>query len=468
MKNWAAVVLLSTVSFAQGASPRHELAWRTQALEREWLAHPSLEERAKVLPQIEQAVQKFFAMDMAGVAAALDEARFALAQPSAPCDLERFSITPKARLLDLSAKSLELSIANFYTTEFAAPITLSARIAGRPLNIVPARIDAPAPGQTRQVELSLEGLPLGSGDLAIDIEIANEGDLRSERTLRLSVCADRDLRLAALRAAFDLLPDTAPALERETVKSNLALLDSLSKGSTEETDFPGALLLSESETMVASAAKGARWFGPVVSGQSWLTVPSGRNGARIRLFVPEGLSPERPVPLVVALHGAGGSENMFFDAYGDGRIVELCKQRGWMLAAPRVSFMGAPVAAVVDALAERYPIALDAVLLVGHSMGAGAGQQLVAKDPAAIRAFAALGGGSGLRDASALKGEPIFVGAGERDFGRRGAEALHKSLVEAGSQVAQLRIYPSCEHLMVVVDALPDVFAWFDAQLAAK
>ncbi len=37
------------------------------------------------------------------------------------------------------------------------------------------------------------------------------------------------------------------------------------------------------------------------------------------------------------------------------------------------------------------------------------------------RAFAALGGGSGLRDASALASKPIFVGAGECDFGRRGA-----------------------------------------------
>jgi len=46
--------------------------------------------------------------------------------------------------------------------------------------------------------------------------------------------------------------------------------------------------------------------------------------------------------------------------------------------------------------------------------------------------------------------------------------ALHKSLVGGGSGVAQLKIYPACEHLMIVVDALPDVFAWWDGLLAAK
>jgi acetyl esterase/lipase len=67
-----------------------------------------------------------------------------------------------------------------------------------------------------------------------------------------------------------------------------------------------------------------------------------------------------------------------------------------------------------------------------------------------------------------VKGLPVFVGVGDRDFGRRGGEALHASLTAAGSTSAVLRIYPDCEHLMVVPDALVDVFAWFDSLLAVK
>lgn len=461
------VALLALASSAQTVNPRYELAWRTRSLERAWMATGS-EQHAQVLPQVEAAVQRFFAMDMAGVASALDEARFVLEKRATPWDLERFTVTPAARLVDASATTLALSVSSLYPTEFAAPITLRATHAGVELALEPARIEAPKPGERREVQLALGALAGTLGDITIELEIGHEGDLRSRRELSLGIASELGTRLAALRAALEALPDTAPALERETLRSNLTLLDSLAKAASEETDFPGATLLADSEKIVAGAAKGERWFGVERAGQAWMTVPSGKNGARVRVLVPEGLAVERKVPLVVALHGAGGSENMFFDAYGDGRIVELCRERGWMLVAPRVGFMGTPVSAVVSALSERFPIDRERVFLVGHSMGAGVGQQLVAKDPAAFRAFAALGGGSGLKDATGLASEPIFVGAGERDFGRRGAEALHKSLVTGGSSVAQLKIYPACEHLMIVVDALPDVFAWWDGLLAAK
>lgn len=38
----------------------------------------------------------------------------------------------------------------------------------------------------------------------------------------------------------------------------------------------------------------------------------------IRILVPRGLDINKPVPIVFALHGAGGTENLFFDGYGNG------------------------------------------------------------------------------------------------------------------------------------------------------
>ncbi|MBM3990908.1 MAG: hypothetical protein FJ298_07855 [Planctomycetes bacterium] len=463
----AFLAALAPPAFAQGANARYELGWRTRLLERAWMS-TSREQHERALPQVEAAVQRFFAMDMAGVAAALDEARFSLAGLAAPRDLERFTVTPVARLIDADTRTLQLSVSSLYTTELAAPITLRASCRGVALPLEPARFEAPKPGERRDLQLSLHSLAGASGDFTIEIEIGNDGELRSRRELSVALAPKLQARLSSLRVALDALPEVAPALERETLRANVKLLESLAKASSEETDFPGAALLADHENIVARAAKGERWFGIERAGEAWMSVPNGKHGARVRVFVPEGLAAERKVPLVVALHGAGGSENMFFDAYGDGRIVGLCRERGWMLVAPRVGFTGAPVSAVVEALAERFPIDREQVLLIGHSMGAGMGQQLVAKDPATFRAFAALGGGSGFKDATGLASEPIFVGAGERDFGRRGAEALHKSLVGGGSGVARLKIYPACEHLMIVIDALPDVFEWWDGLLAAK
>lgn len=462
----AAVLLAWFVpASAQDAAPnaRYELAWRLRELERAWIAHPAKELRAAALPHIEQSVQSFFQADAATAAASIDTARALLA--GRPAEIERrwpdgLAVRPERRLLDRGHDELRLTFTRQYGERDGRSwsLWLSAPAFEEIESELSFGVDEP-------VTWSTVLLAAPEGDYAATLKLSDAQSTTHTRPISFSIVAKRDTRLAEVKSRLDGLPENAPLLERETVKNTLALLESLARGSTEETDFPAARLLAETEQVLVAAAKGERWYSRERAGQFWLSIPNGKNAARVRVFVPEQLAADKPVPLVVALHGAGGSENMFFDAYGDGMIVELCKQRGWMLVAPRVSFMGSPVAAVIDALAERFPVDRSRLLLVGHSMGAGVGQGLVAKDPKMFRAFAALGGGSGLKDASALGSLPVFIGAGERDFGRRGAEALHKSLLAAKSEVARLEIVPTCEHLMVVVDALPQVFTWFDAQL---
>ncbi|MFM7296474.1 MAG: hypothetical protein ACKO4Q_04535, partial [Planctomycetota bacterium] len=148
----AFLVAFASPALAQTANPRYELAWRTRSLERAWMA-TTLEQHERVLPQVEAAVQRFFAMDMAGVASALDEARFALEDRATPWDLERFTVTPSARLIDAGTTQLQLSISSLYTTEFAAPITLRASFRGVALPLEPARIEAPKPGERREVQI---------------------------------------------------------------------------------------------------------------------------------------------------------------------------------------------------------------------------------------------------------------------------------------------------------------------------
>jgi predicted esterase len=463
----APAVLAALAGAVQEPEPRYELGWRTRALERAWMATGD-ESHAKALPLVESAVQKFFALDLPGVAAALDEARFALEMRGAPPALEALAITPRVRFVDLAATSLELSVAALYEADLDGAVALRATCGGVELAVEPATVPAPELGEARTVRLSLRHLAAQDGEFRVRVDLAGSNERIAVRELAFSRAHDLAARVAALGAAATGLVASAPALERATLRENAALLERLAASSVEETEYPAARLLEEAEAIAEQAARGERWFGLERAGQTWLSVPNAAESVRVRLFVPDGLVPDSSVPLVLALHGAGGSENMFFDAYGDGRIVELCRARGWMLAAPRVGFRGVPARSIVDALAERYPIDRARVHLIGHSMGAAVGQQLVAQAPAAFRSFTALGGGASIGSARALIGASIFAGAGERDFGRRGAEALHRSLVEAGSTSAKLRIYPHCEHLMVVADALPDVFAWLDGLGEAK
>jgi len=461
MHRWLlfAVLLSPPAAIAQQPNARYELGWRVRQLERAWAANTDVEKRKLALPHIEAAVQHFFGLRLPAAAEALDRGTSRVAAMPSEVNWNRvWSLTPERRLVDASANLLRFAVAAFY------PSTLP------PQSMVSFQLDFG--GDPTQFDL-LNAAPfqnslLLSREILGDVELrvrVSDGDVANvERSLTLSIVEKRDERLTALEAALDKLPDTAPRLERETARALLTLLKSLAAGSTEETDYPGARLLAEAEQVVAAAAKGQRWYVAAKTGQYWLAVPtSEKRSTRARIFVPALAAEAAKPPLVVALHGAGGSENMFFDSYGDGEIVRQCEKRGWVLVAPRLGFGGAPVAALVDELSTRYRFDAQRVFVVGHSMGAGAGASVVLDDPARYAAFAALGGGQALNAADKLLALPIFVGAGERDFGRDGAQRLHASLLDAGHERATLRSYPATEHLMIVQDALPDVFAFFDS-----
>ena len=184
----------------------------------------------------------------------------------------------------------------------------------------------------------------------------------------------------------------------------------------------------------------------------------------LRLRAPAVAAHRQPLPLVLALHGAGGSENMFFDSYGDGKIVRLCDERGWLLAAPRagLGYTGYQLDDLVDAIDRLYPVDRNALFIVGHSMGAGGATALTGAARGKPTAVAALGGGRGVRDAVNYQGVPFFVAAGSHDFGRPGAMQLAASL-EAGGVETHYRDYENVEHLAIVQVALDDVFQFFDS-----
>lgn len=459
-----AAIAIFVPATAQQPNARYELGWRVRQLERAWAANTDVEKRKLALPHIEAAVQHFFGLRIPAAAEALDLATHRIAARIHDCNWNRaWAFTPERRLFDAEAKSFELNAELFY-----APCPGAGR--GASAEFLSASFDATenvfhgvlTMGERVLRDVAFPGDALG--DLRLTVIASDAVFASSEHNMTLSIVEKRDERLAALEAALEKLPDTAPRLERETGKALLALLKSLATGSTEETDYPGARLLAEAEQVIAAAAKGERWYGSAKTGQYWLAVPtSEKRSTRARIFVPALAADAPKPPLVVALHGAGGSENMFFDGYGDGEIVRQCETRGWMLVAPRVGFGSAPVAALVDELATRFAFDPKRVFVVGHSMGAAAGTSVVLADPSRYAAFVALGGGQALKEPAKLAGLPIFIGAGERDFALAGAKSLRDSLLGSGAKRAVWREYANTEHLLVVPDALPDVFAWLTA-----
>lgn len=460
-----ALAVAITTGTAAAQPERYELGRRMKLFEAAWnnVADPAGRKRA--LADLPQATQQFFSFRFGEAGRTLDLAAHALRAEAPPGVTSQWvtSLYPvvEHRLLDGTAKELTVAVKPFYPVKGDLPKNLELHlwftdkqaVTVKP-NKFPCEVKVPLP-------------PLGEFT-GLDRKLyvmAEAGKAIHRGAVGVSQVKDVAARVAALKKAVDGWP-ALDTIEKATVKDRVILLTDLLEGTTPETDFPAADLLTNAEAML----DGKPFFTAAKHGQFWLSVPlGGKKTAPIRVFVPKGLDAAKPVPVVVALHGAGGSENLFFEGYGAGHIVAECEKRGWVLVATRsgLGFGTAPPAVeVLTALATRYPLDLKRAFVVGHSMGAGQTVELVQKHPDRFAAAAALGGSGRVREPKAFATLPVFVGVGSKDFALAGAKSLHKTLTDGGAKAVTFKEYPDVEHLVIVREALPDVFALFDT--AAK
>jgi predicted esterase len=464
MSNRVAVIAFVTLAWpalARAQVERYDLGRKLRACETAWHDQRDPDARHRAVPVLKAAVPFFLAGRGAEAAETLDRTRFLLRSAAEPSAAERWAAPlvtrPHTRLLDPADGPLIVEIRAFYDVKVSMPDRVSLTctlLSARPAD----PLTAPVPSLPHKVIVPIGLLP--EGDLTLRVTVAVDGQCVATHDHLISVVPRLRERLQAVKAAA--ANGTAATTERLTLKSLADLLTTLAGSYTFETDYPAARLLAEAEALAKTSGI-ERYYGPQRTGQFWLTLATGLGAAPVRLFVPDGLTADKRVPLVVALHGAGGSENLFFDAYGCGAIVGRCKERGWVLVATRAGVLGQvpPVAEVVDALARIYPVDVKHVYLVGHSLGAMHAVDLLQAMPGKIAAAAALGGGGTVRKPEAIKGVPVFVGCGTEDFALGWVRNLAKALAAAGAAV-RVKEYADVEHITVVQDALKDVFAFFE------
>jgi predicted esterase len=459
-----ALCALATSAGAQPAdalSARYELGARLKRFEAEWEKHEGAAGRARALPYVEKITQQFFSFQFGEAARGLDRAAFALSNDEEPGAAWQWAwslhAVPETRALDGGAKELVVTVKPLYAVKGDVPKNLEIQLWFTQKDVVklnpqkfPAVVKVPVPalGESNGLDRKLQFL-------------AEAGRELRHTTIGVSQIADRDARIAALKKAAKAF-DTIDTIEKATVRERAELLTDLAGGAVPETDLPAADLLANAERML----NGKPFYTAERHGQFWLSVPtSGTKATAARVFIPKGLDAKKPVPVVVALHGAGGSENLFFEGYGNGHIVRECEKRGWVLIATRsgLAFGGAPpVAAVLDELAKRYPIDVKRAFVVGHSMGAMQTVQVIQQSAGRFAAGAALGGGGAVRDTKAFATLPFFVGVGDKDFALGQSRALNKALTAGGAKSVTFKEYAGVEHMVIVREALPDVFAVFD------
>ncbi len=127
-----------------------------------------------------------------------------------------------------------------------------------------------------------------------------------------------------------------------------------------ETDYPTARLLRLAESITDKPSQAAEHFQHAAASSIWMTLSHQRRSAIVRVHLPDrpATEPLQTRPILFAFHGAGGSENMFFETYGAGRLVELASQRGWLVVTPQQPLLGLALnyREMIDALSHFYPV----------------------------------------------------------------------------------------------------------------
>jgi predicted esterase len=466
-----AILIAPTGVQAQYASAdRFELGRRLHAFEVSWDAQVNPAARQRAIPFLNAATRAFlFTFRADQIGHDLDRARFALGQDREPEPAVQWAaaaaVRPASRLLDTSATELPLRVVPFYTVEAKLPegIRLHLRLCRADGQVVSSA--AMVQVDRLPLETSLPLRAVAEGDYTLQAEISSGSEVLDRREQTVSLVRHLGARLERLRDLVKSGAGEADQVEARTLRSLVKLLTGLEKKETLETNYPAARLLTEAEAVVRSGTAGQRYYGGQRVGEFWLTLPLRQGETSVRLFAPDAVRQGEPLPLVIALHGAGGSENFFFESYGHGGAVRRCRERGWLLVAPRGSLleMTPPLADLVHAVSRLYPIDRQRVFVLGHSLGAIQAVSAARRTPDAFAGVAAVAGGGVVEPAPGLRRLPFFIGVGAEDpILRGGGGQLYQSLDRAGVEMLLFRNYEGTEHLTVMEAALDDIFAFFD------
>jgi alpha-beta hydrolase superfamily lysophospholipase len=258
--------------------------------------------------------------------------------------------------------------------------------------------------------------------------------------------------------------------DTETLPMFLYFLMSQRNMNTGRIDFSGEIDLVET---LANGMLGGSDPLETMTGDLRLAYRSSVDQALVpfRIMVPESFSPAKEYPLVIGLHGAGGTENYLMDGF-DRLFPDNANRRGYIAVAvngrgPYHGYHGKGETDVIDVmnLVQRaWPVKAGNTFLTGHSMG-GAGTVLVGFGH--HERFAALAPIAGWHLKIHLEKAvqmPLLISAGEKDalVSVEDMRKFHQMALELEMPDVEYIEVQGAAHVGVVNDVLDRVFDWFD------
>jgi poly(3-hydroxybutyrate) depolymerase len=335
-------------------------------------------------------------------------------------------------------------------------------------------------------ELDLHDIADGAYQLGVDVQ--NDGATIGASTLAIALRKGLDdlvgrLEADAARAPERLRPEILFPIDR---------MRNVNRGRLELRTFDPERDFAAAEAVATAAKSGKDPFaGRTGDIRRHYRLDAAAEILPYRLYVPAAYTGTKTFPLIIALHGLGGTEDAFFDNY-EKKLPPLAEQHGYIVAAPlgyRVDGsygwgLGTPppdpnarrtqdfseqdVMQVLARVRQQYKIDEGRIYLLGHSMGA-IGTWKIAPKYADIWAAIAPISGNGVPDTlERIRAVPEIIVHGDADptVPVSGSRTMVAKLKALGVEHTYIEV-PGGLHSDVVAPNLAAIVAFFDAHRKA-
>jgi predicted esterase len=335
------------------------------------------------------------------------------------------------------------------------------------------------------IELDLSAI--SDGPFVVEAAVFDSGNPVGVARLGILLRKGLDAELRALAGAAASVPEAL----RADVLYPADYVSNINRGRVRIGSFDPDAEIKAAAAVLAAAKAGRDPFKGRTGDMERHYVLAGANEVMpYRVYVPTTYTGAAPTPLLIALHGLGGSEDSMFDSYAK-QPIALAQQHGFLMAAPLGyrpdGFYGAGAGATNDAAVRRrmalseqdvldvvqlmkthYNVDQRRIYLIGHSMGAIGTWHLASKFPDIWAALGPFSGTGSPALAEGMKAIPQIVVHGDADptVSVEGSRLMVAALKKLGAEVNYVEV-PGGNHTDVVVPNLPKVFDFLAAHTKA-
>jgi poly(3-hydroxybutyrate) depolymerase len=337
-----------------------------------------------------------------------------------------------------------------------------------------------------QFDLNLTGV--ADGRYVVEVELLDSGALVALRGLMIEVKKGLDARLANLEGGLARVRSDLAEAFGVDVRYPADFIRKVNQGLVERGDFDVSREVAAAEDVLRSLERGRDPFARRTGDfkRHYFFAEAGEI-MPYHLYVPTGYTGRNPLPLVVALHGRGGNEDVFFRLE---TLRTLAEERRYLVVAPlgyrvdgrygagttqdpavrrRRALSEADVMNVLDLVRKQYAVDNDRIYLLGHSMGAGGVWHLGVKFPDRWAALACFSGFGTPEDEVHMKHIPQLVVHGSADAAVPVSDS--RAMVAEMKRLGVVHQYievPGGDHGNVVEPNLAAAFDFFDRHRRKK